>query len=151
MFLGLGDHSLLRIASLPSCRLEHYKAGDAICRQGEYAENLFVVDKGEVVLTMDIARGSGEEPTGAVVDKVLSGGIFGWSALVYPYILTLSCISVDQSTVLVIKGSELSQFMSEHPMICGEIIQALLRVVALRLRDAYSLIVHQQIASAQSS
>jgi|GEM_PF-537704 len=151
LFLGLGDHYLLRIAKLPSCRLEYYNAGDAICRQGEYAKNLFVVNTGEILLTMDIPQGSGEGPTGAVVDKVLSGGIFGWSALVYPYILTLSCISVDQSSVLAVNGAELRQFMSEHPVVCREIMQGLLRVVALRLRDAYHLIVHQQVASAQSS
>lgn len=139
VFLGLTDEELQKIALLPSARLRNAKAGTVIFREGEEARTLYVLDEGRVMLTMKLSSGRGSREE--VVDVVTKGGIFGWSVLVTPYILTRSAKCIVSCKLLSIDGEELREFLNKEPRIGYEILQGLVRVVASRLRDTQWLLV----------
>lgn len=139
VFLGLTDEELQKIALLPSARLRNAKAGTVIFREGEEARTLYVLDEGRVMLTMKLSSGRGTREE--VVDVVTKGGIFGWSVLVAPYILTRSAKCIVPCKLLSIDGKELREFLDKESRIGYEILQGLVRVIAGRLRDTQWLLV----------
>ncbi|OGO04350.1 MAG: hypothetical protein A2Y60_03185 [Chloroflexi bacterium RBG_13_54_9] len=138
VLLGLTDGDLAKIANLPSSREEAYQVGETIFEEGDVAENLYLLDEGKVNLTMEV----GPYPLpAAVVETVTKGGVFGWSALVVPHILTHSAICVERCRVITIKGKELTNLMDDEPGIGYEIMNGLVRVISSRLRNTQRLII----------
>jgi len=139
MLLGLDDSALAKVAGLPSCHMETYQAEAGLFKEGEVAENLYVLDEGKVNLTMTMVA---DPLQSAVVETVTKGGIFGWSALVAPHILTYSAICMGPSRVLVVKGKELRSLMDSEPFIGYEVMRGLVRVIGSRLRHTQRLCVN---------
>lgn len=141
IFLGLDDSRLRKIARLPSCCRQSYKRGDIIFREGDVAADLYILEEGEVNLVMKVPPGS-PYPTGqAIVDRVTKGDIFGWSAVVAPYLLTLSACCTKDTKVLALKGEELRKLLDKEPRLGYEIMKGLVRVIGSRLRDTRQLFV----------
>jgi len=139
VFLGLDDSDLQKIAVLPSCRLEVYEAGETISQQGEVAQKLYVLDEGKVSLVVNLFPQIAQPARQVVIDTVTTGGIFDWSALVPPHILTRSVVCVEQARVLAINGAELLQLMEHEPHIGYEVMSGLTRVIGWRLREVQKL------------
>ena len=139
VFLGLNDRDLERIASLPSCHIKTYGAGATISKEGELARNLYVLEEGRVNLQMKVSGNSVDSARAVTVDSISKGGVFEWSALVPPHILTRSTVCAEDCKVLAIAGTELLQLMNNDNHIGYETMQGLVRVIALRLRDAQRL------------
>lgn len=138
VFLGLTDEELQKLALLPSCRLRNVKAGVTIFKEGEVANTLYVVDDGRVILTIRLS--TSQEIQEEVVDVVTKGGIFGWSVLVAPYILTRSAKCIVPCKLLLIDGKQLQELLDKEPRIGYEIMKGLVRVIASRLRDTQWLL-----------
>ena len=138
VFLGLSDENLAEIASLPSCGLENYGAGEIIFQEREKAETLYVLVEGRINLTIRLTLD--KRVREEVVDVVSKGGAFGWSALVPPYLCTLNAISALASKVLRIKGEEIRQLLDREPYMGYEVMKGLIRVTASRLRDTQQLL-----------
>lgn len=134
VFLGLDDSDLERIASLPSCHIEIYEAGGTISKEGELARNLCVLEEGKVNLEMELPANSLHLARRVTIDTITRGGIFDWSALVPPHVLTRSAICAEGCKVLAINGAELLQLMNSNPHLGYEVMQGLVRVIASRLR-----------------
>lgn len=141
IFLGLEDSQLLKIASLPSCHIQHCKNGEGIFREGEVAAALYVLAEGEVKLAMKVPADSPYASGQAVVDRVTKGGVFGWSALVAPHILTLSACCTKDTKILVIGGTDLNELLDKEPRLGYEIMKGLVRVIGSRLRDTRRLLI----------
>lgn len=138
VLLGLEDSDLAKIASLPSSRMEVYQAGATIFKEGDVAEDFYLLDEGKVNLTMEVAAYPFQAP---VVETINKGDVFGWSALVAPHILTHSAICIEPSRVVIIKGKELSALMDNDPRLGYEIMQGLVRVIGSRLRHTQRLFI----------
>lgn len=133
IFEGLTDSQLERIAEL--CREEVYPAGVTIFEEGGWAGNLYLLWQGTVALEMKIRAWPQEPPKRTVIDVIIRGEPFGWSALAEPHILTLSAKTLEHSRVIVVKGDDLHRlFESDHRM--GYLVmERLINVVGGRLRD----------------
>lgn len=133
IFEGLTDSQLERIAEL--CREEVHPAGAIIFEEGARAENLYLLWQGAVALEMKIEAWPQEPPKRTVIDVIIRGEPFGWSALAEPHILTLSAKTLEYSRVIVVKGDDLRQlFKSDHHM--GYLVtERLTNVVGGRLRN----------------
>ncbi len=141
VFLGLRDADLDLIAGLPSCSEETYGAQETVFREGEEAKNLYVVEQGQIELVMAVPSDS-QQPAGqAVVNIITKGGSFGWSALVPPYILTSTAICNQPCKLLVISWAELRALFDREPRIGYEVMKAVLRIVASRLRNTRQLMI----------
>jgi CRP-like cAMP-binding protein len=132
--LGLSDDDLAKIAALPSIRIEIYETGVTISNEGEPARDLYILVDGRVDLRMRIHFELGSPAREITVDAVTKGSVFGWSALVRPYLLTKTSVSAEESKALVISGKELIELMESDKHIGYEIMQNIASVVASRLR-----------------
>ena len=144
LFLGLDDADLLRIARLPSSHEVAYSPGEVIIKDEEIAEYLYVLRKGQVDLVMEVPPMSGQEGTVVVVDRVTTGGCFGWSALVRPHLYVMSAVCRESTYAVAISGDELMALFEDDHRIGYRIFQSLSHIIGARLRD-----VEQALAKGQ--
>lgn len=128
VFEGLSDDELAAIARIT--REETYQAGTRIFAENDVAENLYIVREGRVAILIDIGRGRQ-----TVIDTIVKGGSFGWSALVPPYILTGTAKAVETSTVIIIPGNELRELCRNNCQTCYTIMEKLATIISVRLKD----------------
>jgi CRP-like cAMP-binding protein len=128
VFEGLTDDELAAIARL--AHEETYEAGTRIFAENETAKNLYIVREGRIAILIDIRRGRQ-----TVIDTVVKGGSFGWSALVPPYILTGTAKAVEKSKLIVIPGEELRELCRNNCRTCYTIMEKLATIISGRLRD----------------
>ena len=135
VFLGLDDSDLSKVAALPSCRDEAYQPEDVIFRAGDEAKYLYVLKEGQVDLVTEVPPRLGQTATKVVVDRVTTGGFFGWSALVKPHFYTMSAICKEPSRAVMISGIELMALFEKDYHIGYRVFQSLSHIIGTRLRD----------------
>ncbi len=146
VFLGLDDNDLSKIAALPSCREEAYQAEAVIFRAGDEAKYLYVLKEGEVDLVMEVPPRSKQAAAKVVVDRITTGGFFGWSSLVEPHFYTMSAICREPSRVVIISGVELMALFDKDYHVGYKVFQSLSHIIGARLRDMEQVLVkgHRQ-------
>jgi len=110
-------------------RTETYEADAIICSQGAEARKLYFVEEGQVAVECEAPGG-----TPIPMTTVSSGGAFGWSALVQPYILTATVVALSKTKVLAIERDALLALMQVDPRMGHAIMQDIASVTAQRLR-----------------
>ena len=135
VFLGLDDSDLSKIAALPSCREEAYQPEEVIFRAGEAAKYLYVLKEGQVDLVMKVRPRLEQTATKVVVDRITTGGFFGWSALVKPHFYTMSAICAEPSRTVIISGVELMALFDKDYHVGYKVFQSLSHIIGARLRD----------------
>ena len=95
------------------------RAGDAVFRRGEPAENFYVVLEGQVALRLPRPDG-----VNVLIDEVTEGAIFGSCVCFQIASYTLSATCSADSRVLKIKAATLKKLMDDDP-IMGYAIQTL--------------------------
>jgi CRP/FNR family cyclic AMP-dependent transcriptional regulator len=112
------------------------KAEDVIFEQGDWAEYLFIVVEGEVVI-----RFKPEDGPALNVAHIRAGGVFGWSAAFGGDLYTSGASCVKPSTLLRVRGADLKKLRQEHPETGILILERLAAVVAERLRHTHKQVV----------
>ena len=135
VFVGLDDSDLNEIANLSSWNRVTYAERDHIFQEKDRATHFYVLEEGEVRLVVTIHNEGTDEITQVPVDTITKGDVFGWSSLVFPYVLTMSAVCVKQSTVLSVAGDELNALMDRNHALGYEVMKGLVRVISMRLRD----------------
>ena len=110
--------------------IETYEANAVICCQGSEAHKFYLVEEGQVAVECEFPNG-----TRRSITTVLSGGAFGWSALVRPYQLTATVVALSRSRVLAIERDALLTQMRSDPRMGLIIMQDIASVIASRLRS----------------
>ncbi|MFC2005814.1 cyclic nucleotide-binding domain-containing protein [Chloroflexota bacterium] len=144
VFLGLNDSDLSKIAALPSCREESYQPEGVIFRAGDEAKCLYVLKEGQIDLVMEVPPKSKQPTTHVVIDRITTGGFFGWSALVGPYFYVMSAICKKSSKVVIISGAELTALFEKDYYVGYRVFQSLSRIIGTRLRDMWQVLVKGQ-------
>ncbi len=135
VFLGLDDSDLSKIAALPSCREEAYQPEGVIFRTGDEARYLYVLKRGGIDLMVEAPPKSEQAATQIVLERITTGGFFGWSALVKPHFYTVSAICKEPSSMVVISGVELIALFEKEYHIGYKVFQSLSHIIGTRLRD----------------
>jgi len=108
LFQGLRPGALDLLASLGT--IVTFAAGERIFSQGQEAHFLYVIGEGRVALEM---QSPGEETLRPVVVAVLGPGeSLAWSAVVPPYVLTLSAVCVEQASLVALDAVMLRRLMA---------------------------------------
>lgn len=128
LFKGLGDNELSRITDL--CNVHTMQEGGQPFVEGGRATDLHLCRSGKVDITIWI-----REPwnTNVVVHRVEPGELFGWSALVAPYIYTASAVCVESGEEIRVKGNDLLVMMDNNPAIGYKIMTNLDAEISARL------------------
>ena len=143
VFSGLNDSELDRVAS--SVVEKHYDAGTTIFQEGDSAEELLVVEEGKVALQMTLPKAQGELGRRITVDLVSKNEVVGWSAIVEPYVYTLTAVCLQEVKALSISGNKLRELLRDNPKIGYEVVKGLIKVVASRLDDTRHMLVSERL------
>ncbi len=98
--------------------------------QGAEARKLYLIEWGQVAVQY-------EPPGGASIPitVISSGGAFGWSALVRPYVLTATVVALSRTRVLVIERDALLAAMRTDPKMGMAVMEDVAIIAASRLRS----------------
>jgi len=128
LFKGIPSHIIDEIAEIVT--EESYPAGHVLFREGDFADYLYILEEGELDLT--IKKG---KQLSFPVDK--TGSVFGWSSLVEPNLYTAKAECVKESRVIKIDADRLMRVFQKHPAEGLTIMKRLAGVIATRLIKSY--------------
>jgi CRP-like cAMP-binding protein len=143
LFMGLVDEDLLKIAGLPSCRIQTFESGASIFQPEDSAGDLYVLVEGDIKVCSNPA----DAPEGTClveVGRITKGGTFGLSALVPPRIRKLTAIAEARSRVISIGARDLQALFEAEHRIGYEVMLSLVRVIGSKLRNVERLLVREQ-------
>lgn len=135
LFSGLTKKEIEKIASLAS--VETYKAGETILNQGDFGENLYIIEEGHVFIERAVDMGS--RKGNAVISLLGKGRVLGcWSTLIgEPHNLMSSAVCRKPTKVVVISGQALREMMMSNSRLGLRIMERLCFMLRDRIRGLY--------------
>jgi len=130
LFRELDDEHLALVAEIGTDQV--FDAGTVIYKQGSIAEQIHVIEEGLVAIILEVGPLAQRQ-----VQAAANFESFGWSAMIPPYTRTATVKAIEQTKVIVFNGRELAAFCTTHSEVGFTIMQAVARVIAERLRQAY--------------
>jgi small-conductance mechanosensitive channel/CRP-like cAMP-binding protein len=126
-FTPLGEEALARLAAMARTRL--YAADEAIIRQGDPGQELFVIQRGEVAVSL-------ERPGESAVELARLGPrhFFGEMSLLTGEPRTATARATRETELVVVDKAAMAQVLANHPELCERISH----VVASRRADLQS-------------
>lgn len=125
LFNGLSDHEIALIAQVS--RNEQFSSGQMLFKEGEPAVKIYALIEGEVEILKHDAGNV------IIVDRVVPGKIFGWSALTEPAVLTASARTVKPTKLIVTDNNKLKCLFEKNPRMGYVVMSNLTRVISQRL------------------
>ena len=143
LYKGLADDSLDKIAEL--CHLYSMHEDDRIFAEGTRARDIHLCHSGKFDILIWVGQPWNKN---IAVHRAGPGEVFGWSALVAPYIYTASAECVESGEEISIKGSELLTISHQSPRIGYAIMENLSANISLRLTQTRQRLVAEWLGSA---
>ena len=131
LFEGVNDEVLKDIAEL--CHERSYREGDSCFLQGRKATELYLCRSGRVDVTVQVREPWGMEVT---VHTARAGELFGWSAMLEPYVYTASAKCQERTEVICINRSDLTNFFRKKPEVGYLVMTNLGAVISSRLTES---------------
>jgi CRP/FNR family cyclic AMP-dependent transcriptional regulator len=94
LFAGLDEETLTTIA-MPGEMVEASR-GEWLFHEGDSADSLYIILEGSI----DLKMAMNGNPHYGDLERLNSGEVIGWSALVEPFVYTLGAVAVDGGTRL---------------------------------------------------
>lgn len=141
-FAGLSDEYLQLIATF-----SHRSAvgsGTTIFLQGRPAKHLYIIQQGKVGLEMLVPSPSGGGTRPTVVSVLGPGEAFGWSALVEPYVFSLSAVALDRCELIMVEGEALREAMRRYLSLGYVVLSNLTKLMAQRLRQTRQALIYER-------
>ncbi len=142
VFQRLTKEQLEKLAAIAS--VETYPAGTLLYREGDPADKFYIVEEGKVVLDMKCDMGPNVAPMQVTVDVITKGESMGWSAVVDPYIFTLSCLCMDPTRLIAIDAVKLRELIAQDCTVGFEIMKATAKLIASRLTHTRVLLIGER-------
>jgi len=130
LFKGLDVNELGQIAVI--CHERNLDGGALCFVQGNKASEIHLCRSGKVDIIVKIHEPWGMEVT---VHTAMPGEVFGWSALVEPYIYTASAKCLGNVKEIYIKGTDLLKLFEQSPHIGHMVMRNLNAAVSSRLTE----------------
>ena len=108
-----------------------FPSGTPLFRLGETADRLFLIARGRVRLTLPMQIRGQEE--NILAEEISAGQTAGWSALIPPYLFTLTAAALLETEVIALPREALQEYFSAHPAAGYKIAQNLAIVIGHRL------------------
>ena len=142
LFSKLSDAELEKIAS--SVQEKQYEAGATIFQEGDSAEELLILQEGKVAVQMTLPKAQIQMSRRITVDIINRNEVVGWSAIVEPYVYTLTAVCLQKVRALSLSGTKIRWLLRDNPKIGYEVLKGLIKVVASRLDDTRQLLVSER-------
>jgi len=107
-------------------------SGTSLFRLGDPAERLFLIERGQIRLTLPMrVRGREED---VVVEERTAGQTVGWSALIPPHKFTLAATAPLETEVIALPREELRKYLAANPTLGYKVTLNLAIVIGHRLQ-----------------
>jgi len=139
-FLAGMNHTQLTL--LTDCAVaRHFNTGQAILREGEFANGFYLIETGRVALESE--AGFGES---IVIQTIGAGDLLGWSWMFPPYVWQFSARAVQPTTALFFYAAILREYCEKDHSLGYELLKRISAVMVTRLHAA-----HDQMLSVSSN
>ena len=138
-----------QLALLTDCAIAtHFKKGEAILREGEFANRFYLIETGKIVLEAGTSCGEA-----LVVETIGPGDLLGWSWIFPPYVWQFTARAVQPTTAIFFYGTILREYCEKDRSLGYELLKRMSAVMLKRLQAARKqmLSVHVHGASLESS
>jgi CRP-like cAMP-binding protein len=126
---GVEGATLERLLALG--RAATVASGTWLFRLGDLAENVYVVLRGRIALTLPIEIRSVQQDV--TVDEKGPGDVLGWSALVPPHRATLAARAIIDSELFLFPATVMARALREEPAAGLQVMGNLASVVGRRM------------------
>src|SRR6266480_1931579 len=121
-----------QLALLTDCAMAtHFKKGETILREGEFANHFYLIESGKVVLE---SRDDFDEAT--VIETIGSGDLLGWSWMFPPYVWQFTARAVKPTTALFFCAAILREYCEKDHSLGYELLKRISAVMVTRLQAA---------------
>lgn len=141
-FKDLNDEQLTKLTALAT--EESYPAGIQLYQKGDAAKGLYMITQGKVILFMENYVGPHKPPMQVTVDIITKGESMGWSAIVEPYLYTLSALSIEDVKMIMFDAFGLRRLMEEDFSLGYRMMQAVAKVISMRLTHTRIILVGER-------
>jgi CRP/FNR family transcriptional regulator, cyclic AMP receptor protein len=121
-----------QLALLTDCAMAtHFKKGQIILREGDFANRFYLVESGKVVLE----SGAGlSEPV--VLETISAGDLLGWSWMFPPYLWQFTARAVEPTTAIFFYGTILREYCEKDHSLGYGLFKRMSAVMVKRLQAA---------------
>ena len=119
-----------------------FKAGDVLFREGEPANQLYLIESGKITLE---AR---EPADGAMLVQTLGAGeVVGWSWLFPPFVWHFQARAIEPANIIILGGAHLLVTAERHHDFGYELMKRVAQVVISRLQATRNQLLALQVES----
>jgi CRP-like cAMP-binding protein len=121
----------------------HYEAGDVLFREGEAANQFYLIESGKIALEAH------EPADGTVLVQTLGAGeVLGWSWLFPPFVWHFQARAIEPTKAIILNGAHLL-IAAEHNHDFGyELTKRIAQVVIHRLQNTRKQLLALQVEAA---
>ena len=145
LFKGLSGDNLAILAEL--CHLYSMSEDHHIFSEGSKANDVHLCLSGKVDILIRLGQPWNRN---IPIHRAGQGEVFGWSALVAPYIYTASAECIESGEEIRLKGSELLSLFQKSPIIGYAVMENLGAIISLRLSQTRQRLVEEWLGSSWS-
>jgi CRP/FNR family cyclic AMP-dependent transcriptional regulator len=128
----LAGMSRPHLALLTDCAMAaHFKKGETILREGEFADRFYLIESGRVMLESDA---SFIEPLS--VETIGPGDLLGWSWMFPPYVWHFTARALEPIEAIFFYGSILREYCEKDHSLGYELFKRMSAVMIRRLQTA---------------
>lgn len=142
IFKGIEESYLKKLVEMSQEEVHH--KGHVIFREGDEAKSLYILREGQVALDMKIETGVGQGVHQATVDLAKKGAAFGWSALVEPYIYTLSATCMEPVSVVLFDAKQLRKLLDSDAGLGYQVMKKMVGLVSSRLAHTRNMLLNER-------
>jgi CRP-like cAMP-binding protein len=132
LFKGVSQRFITKVAR--GAEEQTFRKNTTVFKAGEKASHFYVLVSGDVHVEIG-------ETEGSTLAVNRPGEIFGWSALVEPYVYTAVAKCMQETKVIKISRDLVEAAIKEHPEEGLAVLKNLTGIIAGRLRYAYRQLV----------
>jgi CRP/FNR family transcriptional regulator, cyclic AMP receptor protein len=120
------------LALLTDCAIAaHFRKGQTILREGEFANRFYLIESGKVVL--ESGKGLGEP---VVVDTIGPGNLLGWSWMFPPYVWHFTARAVEPTDAIFFYGTILREYCEKDHSLGYQLFKRISPIMLRRLQVA---------------
>jgi signal transduction histidine kinase len=110
--------------------------GEKVLLEGQAAERLFIVERGQLSLEKKLQLGRGARARMAPLGYVGPGKTAGWSTLVPPHVYTSTAVCVEPTQLLAFDGPGLRRLMEQNPRVGFKLMNLVAALIQNRYQNA---------------
>lgn len=128
----LAGMNRVQLALLTDCAMAtHFKKGQTILHEGEFANRFYLIESGKVVLeSLDTSGKS------LVIETLGSGDLLGWSWMFPPYTWQFTARAAEPTTAIFFYGTILREYCEKDHSLGYELLKRMSAVMVKRLQAA---------------